>query len=124
MVVQACQLLSTHDVSPADFPEVIMLSDPIVYTPTADPQYNMHIVLKRSHTALLIATVTGGEAVRGLFTGAIADEIRKSDGKTDVSAMFNSAVFQMRRGVQTSVKQQPEFRATTEKNLVLPPARH
>ena len=66
---------------------------------------------------LLLGTVTGGLAIRGAFTGAIAEVVRRSDGKTDICEMFHKAVDNMSDEEQT-----PEMRATTKKLLILPPA--
>ena len=73
---------------------------------------------------LLLATVTGGLAIRGAFTGALADQIRVSDGKTDIYCMFNRAVNSMIRNEPACVElgQIPEIRATTDKSLILLPA--
>ena len=38
-----------------------------------------------------MATVTGGLAYRGAFTGAMANEFRGADGKIDICSMFISA---------------------------------
>ena len=86
-----------------------------------DPHNNKHIVLRRPHTVLLLATVTGGEAIRGAFTGALADQFRAADGKTDIYTMFNRAVNIMIRNDAACRDQRPEMRITTDRNLVLPP---
>ena len=78
MVIQACQVFSTYGVVPSQPSE----SDPATPSQVTDPHNNKHIVLRRPHTVLLLATVTGGLAIRGAFTGALADQIRVSDGKT------------------------------------------
>ena len=65
---------------------------------------------------LLLSTVTGGLAYRGLFTGAIADQIRMSDGETDIYTMFIRAV-----GMLINQDQTPEVRGTLEKSLIFPP---
>ena len=63
--------------------------------------------------------MTGGLAIRGAFTGAIADELRKSDGQTDIYSMFTLAVNKL---VRSEPLQTPEMRSTADKFLVLPPA--
>ena len=68
---------------------------------------------------LLLSTVTGGLVIRGAFTGAIADELRKSDGQTDIYSMFTLAVNKL---VRSKSLQRPEMRSTADKFLVLPPA--
>ena len=80
MLLQACQVdesklaqyttLKSHDPAPSSL---------------SDPLSNQHITLTRPHTVLLLATVRGGVAYRGVFTGAMADEFRSADGKKDIS---------------------------------------
>ena len=114
MVVQACQIFTTHGVvthQPEEYE-----SDPATPSHVIDPHNNKHIVLRRPHTVLLLATVTGGLAIRGAFTGALADQIRAADGKTDIYTMFNRAVDNM-----NTHEQRPEMRITTQKALILPP---
>ena len=120
MVIQACQVFRTHGVVPSQPSE----STPATPSQVTDPHNNKHIVLRRPHTMLLLATVTGGLAIRGAFTGALADQIRASDGKTDIYCMFNKAVNSMIRNEPACVElgQIPEIRATTDKSLILPPA--
>lgn len=60
-------------------------------------------------------------AKRGAYTGAIADEIRQSDGKTDVYHMHNAAVRKM-FGRSRDVQQVPEYRDTLQQQLVFPAA--
>ena len=43
-------------------------------TQLTDPHQDQHITLTRPHTVLLLATVRGGVAYRGVFTGAMADQ--------------------------------------------------
>ena len=113
--MQACQVTPTQgavvvqveDDSDADAPKRYV---------AADPLRNMHIVLTRPHTVLLLATVTGGVAHRGAFTSAVADQIRATDGKTDICTMFCKAAKNL-----SCEKQCPEFRMTLSKMLALPP---
>ena len=119
MVVQACQIFATHGVvthQPEEYE-----SDPATPSHVIDPHNNKHIVLRRPHTVLLLATVTGGLAIRGAFTGALADQIRAADGKTDIYTMFNRAVDNMIRNDAACSDQVPEMRNTTRKSLILPP---
>ena len=93
MLLQACQVaddsqLAKYTTSKSHDPAPTSLSDPLS---------NQHITLTRPHTVLLLATVTGGLAIRGAFTGALADQIRVSDGKTVIYCMFNKAVNSMIR---------------------------
>lgn len=88
-----------------------------------NPLDNKHIVLMRPDTVLLMATVTGGEAIHRPYTGAIAEQIRKADGKTDIHEMHTQAVNQMmKNGKQAGNTQQiPEYRDTLMgKKLILP----
>ena len=61
MLIQACQNF--------------LRENQVLMHPNADPAeiYNpedrRHIVLRRPHTVLLLATVTGGQAIRGAYTG-------------------------------------------------------
>ena len=87
MVIKACQVFSTHGIVPSQPSE----SDPATPSQVTDPHHNKHIVLRRPHIMLLLATVTGGLAIRGAFTVALADQIRASDGKTVFYCMFNRA---------------------------------
>ena len=100
MVIQACQVFSTYGVVPSQPSE----SDPATPSQVTDPHNNKHIVLRRPHTVLLLATVTGGLAIRGAFTGALADQIRVSDGKTVIYCMFNKAVNSMIRNEPACVE--------------------
>ena len=71
---------------------------------------------------LLLATVRGGVAYRGVFTGAMADQFRSSDGNTDIYTMFNKAVGEMKRNHPLEISQQnPKFESVTDKVLILPP---
>ena len=65
---------------------------------------------------LLLATVRGGVAYRGVFTGAMADQFRSSDGITDIY------VGEMKRNHSLEVSQQnPKFESVIGKVLILPP---
>ena len=121
MVIQACQL------SPLDGMYVTAqqgdesLDAPVPHR-TEDPHYNKHIVLTRPHTILMLATVTGGEAIRGAFTGALAHQILESDGKIDIGIVFDKAVRKMKKDEPLCSNQWPELRKVTDKSLFLPPA--
>ena len=119
MLIQACQkgINRLSESSSASVKE-----DPLP-TQLSDPSSNQHITLTRPHTVLLLATVRGGVAYRGMFTGAMADQFRSSDGRTDIYRMFTQAVSAMKKSQPESTYQQdPEFRAVTEKTLILPPS--
>ena len=84
-------------------------------TDPARPTQTLHVILTRPHTVLLLATVTGGVAYRGVFTGAMAQQFGQSDGKMDIYEMFTRAVASLEK------QQIPEIRATLTKKLILPP---
>ena len=118
MLLQACQAaddaqLAKYTASTSHDPAPTSLSDPLS---------NQHITLTRPHTVLLLATVRGGVAYRGVFTGAMADEFRSADGKKDIYAMFNSAAAEVAATLGCE-NQDPKFESTTKKTLILPPAR-
>ena len=79
------------------------------------------IHLKRPNSVVLLATVSGGTAIRGAFTGAFADEIRMTDGEKDIYSMFTAATFNM-QNADDSTMQQPLIMSTLTRRLVLPPA--
>ena len=121
MLIQACQesnialLVSeatTGATAEAD-PAPIQLSD---------PHRDQHITLTRPHTVLLIATVRGGVAYRGVFTGAMADQFRSADGKKDINAMFTLAAnsTRLRNDWSLAAEQIPKLESTTHKFLILP----
>ena len=118
MLLQACQVaddsqlakyttLKSHDPAPSSL---------------SDPLSNQHITLTRPHTVLLLATVRGGVAYRGVFTGAMADEFRSADGKKDIYAMFTSAAAKV-AATPGCENQDKRFESTTKKTFILPPAR-
>lgn len=118
VLIQACQVAANHTLLRAQSDEEAELDAP---TPSCLPdlQRDQHITLTRHHTVLLLATVRGGIAYRGAFTGAMADEFRAADGRKDIYEMFRSAVDNMRKSRYWH-KQCPEFRSTLRRSLVLP----
>ena len=68
-----------------------------------------------------MSTVAGGYAVRGAFTGAIARQFAKADGKVTIDEMVNSAKIDMKKNEGDDYKQTPESRNTLQKSLILPP---
>lgn len=78
-----------------------------------------HISLERPNTVLISATVPGGKAYRGAFTGALSDQIRHADGKADIHEMFQQAYKQLQK---EHPKQTPVLSHTLRKSLVLPPS--
>lgn len=112
MLVQACQVASPIQGNSSYDPAPVQLSD---------KDRNQHITLLRPETVLLLATVRGGKAKRGAFTGAMADEFREADGKKDIGYMFDSAVYKLKQDPDCeSICQCPEFRKTTSKVLIMP----
>ena len=110
ILVQACQqtsysmdyLLDDHDMARR-----------------AAPEDHSHIVLDRSHTVLLLATMRGGYAKRSAYTSAIAEEFRHADGKLDVYDMHSRALTKM--NMKFGEEQTPEIRSTLKKKLILYP---
>jgi hypothetical protein len=69
-----------------------------------------------------MSSVAGGMAARGAFTGAIARQFAKADGKTSIHDMVTNAVVDMKKQETTDgYIQTPEARNTLQKSLVLPP---
>ena len=60
-------------------------------TQLSDPNRDQHITLTGPNTLLILATVRGGVAYRGVFTGAMADQFRSADGEKDINATFTLA---------------------------------
>ena len=106
MLLQACQGADRRNLT---------ATAPAAPTQLSDPHKDQHITLTRSNTVLLLATVRGGAAYRGVFTGAMADQFRDADGQTDIYAMFTGAS-------SKCSQQNPKFESTAKKRLVLPPA--
>ena len=80
------------------------------------------VILDRPHTLLLMSTVTGGVAFRGAFTGAMARQFAKVDGKTTINDMVTNAIVDMKKNEMEGYDQTPEARNTLQKSLILPPA--
>lgn len=81
----------------------------------ADP-LEMAIELRRPHTLLLVATLAGGTAERGLFTGAIAESLHNKSGAKDIYVIYREAVKIMAR---SRVAQKPILMSTLTKDLIL-----
>ena len=69
-----------------------------------------------------MSTVTGGVAIRGAFTGAMARQFAKVDGKTTINDMVTNAIIDMKKNEEEGYDQAPETRSTLQKSLILPPA--
>ena len=82
----------------------------------ACPEDNTHIVLKRPHTALLLASMREGSAQRGAYTDAMAEEFKRADGRS-IAEMHQNAVAEMTK--KYGEEQTPEIRSTLKKKLVL-----
>ena len=80
----------------------------------ACPEDNTHIVLKRPHTALLLASMREGSAKRGAYTDAMAEEFKRADGRS-IADMHHNAVAEMRK--KYGDDQTPEIRSTLKKKL-------
>ena len=79
------------------------------------------IELKRSNSVLLLATSKGCKAVRGKFTGYMADEFRSTDRDRDIIEMFERAKTKVMNDSQCQkVRQIPECKYQLAKKLVLP----
>ena len=89
----------------------------------ANSGVDLEIILTRSDTVLLLATGRGGKAIRGRFTGAMADEFRKPGEDKDIIKMFERARDRIMNNVDCQkVGQQPECKATLgSRKLLLPP---
>ena len=80
----------------------------------ACPEDNTHIVLKRPHTVLLLASMREGSAKRGAYTDAMAKELKRADGRS-IADMHQSAVAEMTK--KYGEDQTPEMRSTLKKKL-------
>ena len=113
MLIQACQDAATvgADESSAD-------------AATHNAHQDLDINLTRSDTVLLLATGRGGKAIRGRFTGAMADEFRKPDEDKDIIKMFQRARDRIMKDADCQkVRQQPECKETIgSRKLLLPPS--
>ena len=70
-----------------------------------------------------MSSVAGGFAIRGAFTGAIARQFAKADGKITINDMVTNAIIEMKKyATDDDVQEQaPESRNTLQKILILPP---
>ena len=98
--------------------------DPAPTRLLSDPHRDAHITLTRPNTVLHQATVGGGLACRGAFTGAMADEFRSADGKKEIYSMFVSASARVKQGAYHGAYQIPKLESTTDKHLILPPVKN
>lgn len=78
-----------------------------------------NIILTRENTLLLLATVTGGQASRGAFTGALAEQISHANGEGDIYKLYTQACQQMDKPEMPWGKQTPEMRSTLKTHLVI-----
>ena len=64
--------------------------------------------------------MAGKQADRGLYTGAMAEQLKKVDGSTDIYNMHSKAIYAMRWN-KPECRQDPEYRDTLSgKKLILP----
>lgn len=115
MIVQACMVYTTDEGNSPG-------SDPDTYVTVHDTK-NRHIVLKRRHTLLLNATVEGGKAIRGAYSGAIARQISKANGQLTIEDMHLAAIAEMEEMEEMEEMddtQDPEKRDTLRHKLILP----
>ena len=85
-------------------------------------QVEQDIFLDRPHTLLLMSTLPGKVAYRGVFTGALASEFAKADGKLSIDYMVTQAKREMGKITQAkNVEQFAETRNTLAKSLIFPP---
>ena len=82
---------------------------------------NKFVELDRAHTLLLMSSVVRGYAKREAFTGAMARQFAKADGKTTIDEMVIAAKIDMKKSEEEGYNQSPEARNTLQKNLILPP---
>ena len=83
--------------------------------PTVDLQSNQHIVLTRPHTLLLLVTVCGGTAMRGVLCGAIAESCLDTKKETDIYELYRGAV---KTVVAARSGKIPELRSTLTKDYI------
>ena len=67
-----------------------------------------------------MASMPGGKAERGLFTGLLAESLRKADGIKTIQVMLEEAAIRVGRIMPS---QTVEIRSTLKKSLIIPPAR-
>ena len=77
------------------------------------------VTLNRQHSVLLMAS-DGTKARRGLYPGFLAEQIRNSDGETDVNSMHTKAAREVTR--KLGLNQKPKIISTLDKFLIIPPA--
>ena len=107
--MQACQA------APAKLTENLTSKDPLP-TQFSDPYNDQHVSLCRPNTVLLLATVRGSVAVRGLFLKTIGKAISAADGKSDIYDMFNQAAAEV---IAQYSYQHPKFHFTTSEDTLL-----
>lgn len=87
---------------------------------TSNPPSTKDVTLKRPNTVLLMATVFGKSAIRGLYTGAMAKQFAKADGFKTIHSMHENAVKEIQPDV-VHVGQIPIYQDTLDgKELALP----
>ena len=112
VIIQACQDVTvTSPSAPAATQADARRGNP--------PLEKHSIESTRPHTLLLMSTMArGGPAKRGAFTGALAKQIAKADGRTPIYHMIAEAKVDMDRTITDN--QTSEVRDTLKRKLVLP----
>ena len=78
----------------------------------------LHFTLQPGNKPHHLKIFLGGLAVRGAYTGALAKQLKKADGKTEIRQMHtNASNLVERMGYQQQI---PEIRDTLRKLLILP----
>ena len=140
-MIQACQhwestsgtsrLRELEDVLHADNPpatvDAIVSSEP---TETSRAAFNMdaggiltqiekqYILFRATNCALIMSTVQGGYAHRGKFVTAFSEQLRLSNGDTNILEMFSAASNAVEKDAEVKY-QVPECRTTLRKTLRL-----
>ena len=65
----------------------------------------------------MLLVFAGGSALRGAYTGALAKQLRKANGKIDIRQMHTNAAKEVQK---IRCQQIPELRDTLTKRLILP----
>ena len=113
----------SHHLNPAATVDAIVSSEP-TETSTIDArgiltQIEMQYILFRAtNCALIMSTVQGGYAHRGKFVTAFSEQLRLSNGDTNILEMFSAASNAVEKDAEVKY-QVPECRTTLRKTLRL-----
>ena len=114
LIIQACQHTSLESNSEG----AKLTEDASGGYPSDDLRSSEHIVLSRPHTLVLLASVAGGTAKRGVFTSALADQFCIASGHCSVYNIFEEAV---KVAADERPDQVPELRSTLTKDCIICP---